>query len=185
MAGCGFRPKVTGVIGMALASALMVAAFARLSVSAAKAQTSPPARLAVDGGKLAIMIRRTLHAFNHANLTNNYTVFHALAAPGFRRVNSPAQLSKTFAKLRARTPDITGLLGLQPKLSRYPARDKQGRLHLMGQIASKTQTLAFRLVYAPTKRGFALFAITVSYKAVPAPSNVAAKGKLRGTQPAN
>ena len=50
--------------------------------------------------KLLILINSALLALNQANATGNYTVLCDMAAPGFKRANSPERLSQVFSNLR-------------------------------------------------------------------------------------
>ena len=52
--------------------------------------------------KLLILINSALLALNQANATGNYTVLWDMAAPGFKRANSPERLSQVFSNLRKR-----------------------------------------------------------------------------------
>jgi hypothetical protein len=70
----------------------------------AQAKTTPqPAKPSVpDDLKLIILIRTSLIALNHANLTGNYSVLRHVAAPGFQQANNAAQLAQIFSDLRNR-----------------------------------------------------------------------------------
>jgi hypothetical protein len=70
----------------------------------AQAKTTPqPAKPSVpDDLKLIILIRTSLIALNHANLTDNYSVLRDMAAPGFQQANNAAQLAQIFSDLRNR-----------------------------------------------------------------------------------
>jgi hypothetical protein len=43
--------------------------------------------------QLAILIQTAVVAASQANLTGNYSVLHALAAPGFQKANPPEKLA--------------------------------------------------------------------------------------------
>ena len=53
---------------------------------------------------LTILIKNTLAALNHANLTGNYTVLRDLGAPGFSQANTAARLVGCVYKFAFPTP---------------------------------------------------------------------------------
>jgi hypothetical protein len=64
---------------------------------AAQPQLPPPEAM-------IILIRSSLVALSHANLTNNYTVLNGLGSAAFHVANSPFQLAQRFETLM-RQPD--------------------------------------------------------------------------------
>ena len=70
--------------------------------------------------KLLILINSALIALNQANATGNYTVLHDMAAPAFKRANSPERLAQSLRNLRSRNLDLSPVVLFQPKLYRRP-----------------------------------------------------------------
>ena len=62
------------------------------------------------------LIRSTLVAFNQANMTGQYNVLYALAAPEFQAQNSAAKLEQSFAPFKNQKIDLTPVTVLSPQL---------------------------------------------------------------------
>ena len=67
---------------------------------ATKAAPTPTAQAPAAGNppippnvQLTLLIQNAMAAVSQANMTGNYTVLHALAAPSFQQVNPPEKLS--------------------------------------------------------------------------------------------
>ena len=135
-----------------------VAAFVLL-LGQAKAQQR---EILVPGDvQLAVMIKTTLIAFNHANATGNYAVLRELASPRFRQTNTPARLGEIFQKQRNRSIDLSPIVVLQPKLL-GPARiDKRGLLRLEGFFPSQPEQVYFTLAFEVVGDKWQLFALGV------------------------
>ena len=93
--------------------------------------------------QLTIMIKATLIAYNHANMTGNYTVLRDLRAPSFRQANTPAKLAEIFSRERHRDVDISAVILLKPQLTQKPAIDGNGRLILKGFFPSQPERVNF------------------------------------------
>ena len=124
------------------------------------AQASPPAQgvpprpasqstaAPVPNADLIIMlVRSTLAAFNHANLTNNYSVLHALAAPSFQQDNDIEKLRDSFASFRERKIDIAAVEVLAPRFIRPAEIDGQGILRVTGFFPSRPLQLRFNMAF--------------------------------------
>ncbi|MEO8493924.1 MAG: hypothetical protein ABI614_02560 [Planctomycetota bacterium] len=61
-----------------------------------------------------MLIRNTLTAVNHGNITGNYTVLRDLSGDGFRKLNTAANLGATFANLRQQQLDLSPILVIEP-----------------------------------------------------------------------
>ena len=94
--------------------------------------------------KLLILINSALVALNQANATGNYTVLWDMAAPGFKRANSPERLSQVFSNLRKRNLDLSPILLFQPKLYQRPAINNKGMLRITGFFPTSPGTGQFR-----------------------------------------
>src|SRR6516162_4266876 len=79
----------------------------------ARANASQPK---IDGVALAIMIKSTIAAVQHANATGNYSVLRDLGTPRFRDRYDQAQLTLIFGNLRSRGVNLSSTLMLMPNL---------------------------------------------------------------------
>ena len=79
---------------------------------------APGAPTVPHPNQLMILIRSTLLAVNHANLTGNYTVLRELGTLGFQQTNNSAQLAEIFRELRNRNIDLGPIAVLDAKLVR-------------------------------------------------------------------
>jgi hypothetical protein len=100
-----------------------------------------------DVNKLAILIQTAVVALSQANLTGNYSVLHALAAPEFQRDNPPAKLAETFADLRSKGIDLTPIIIFSPILLKEPTIDDKGVMRLTGYYKTAPQRVHFDLLY--------------------------------------
>ena len=92
--------------------------FAQQNPGASAAQPTRPAN--IDRNGTLILIRTTLIALDQANKTGNYSVLHALGAPGFQATNSPQRLAEIFARQRAQGLDLAGVVAIDPQLTLLP-----------------------------------------------------------------
>ena len=139
------------------------------------ATTAKPAAAPQSFNMTAIvaLIRNSLIALDHGNKTNNYTVLRDLAAPAFQ-INTAARLSDIFAGLRRDGLDMSGVVVVDPTLTRGPKIEKNGLLHVAGAFPSGPQVLNFDVTYAPVDNQWRLFGISVGLKpASPAAGAVA------------
>ncbi|MGB3021748.1 MAG: hypothetical protein WBB50_06475 [Methyloceanibacter sp.] len=128
-----------------------------------QAQPQPVQRLPMPNGELmAMMILSSVLSLNQANATGNYTVLHAMAAPGFQEANPPQRLAKIFAKLRARNLDLTPVLLFQPKLYNRPEINAQGMLRITGFFPTAPERVDFDLMFQPVQGRWRLFGIAVT-----------------------
>jgi hypothetical protein len=106
-------------------------------------QAAPPPSPEV----IVMLVRNTLIAFNQANLTGDYAVLLALAAPDFQKNNDRAKLSEQFASFREQKIDVSPVAVLPPQFVQSPAIDGQGLLRLAGFFPSQPLQLRFSLAY--------------------------------------
>jgi len=136
-----------------------------------------------DANQLVILIRSTLLAVNHANLTGNYTVLRELGTPGFQQSNNPVRLADVFRGLRERNLDIGPIAVLDAKLRRQPSLDANGQLRLIGFFPSRPEQVNFDLVFYKRNGRWLLDGIalntTPSQAARPAPSKASSASNVR------
>jgi hypothetical protein len=119
--------------------------------------------------KLLILINSALIALNQANATGNYTVLRDMAAPGFKRVNSPERLAQVFANLRNRNLDLSPVVLFQPKLFRKPAISDKGMLRITGFFPTAPERVNFDLIFQPVQGKWRLYGIAANTQRVPPP----------------
>ena len=99
---------------------------------------------------LVALIRNTLMAVNHANLTGNYSVLRDLGAPGFKTAQSLETLSKSFEGFRNAQIDTAITAAVIPQLTRAPVLDgAAGVLRLTGYYPTRPQVnfdIAYQLI---------------------------------------
>ena len=110
---------------------------------------------------LNLLIRSTLMALNHANLSGNYSVLRDLGAPAFQRFNSAAALSEKFSGLRKSKVDFTGIFYFNPNLSQQPTLQDGRFLRLTGHIPTQPYQIDFDLAYQNAEGQWQLVAIAV------------------------
>ena len=108
-----------------------------------------------------ILIRSALTAFNHANLTGNYSVLQSLGSRNFQTANPPEKLAKLFGPFRTNLVDISPTLYINPTLSRQPVIEN-GRLRLVGAFPSQPMAVNFDLLFEQSDLQWKLFGVTVS-----------------------
>jgi hypothetical protein len=147
----------------ALALLLVSEAWGQAPKGAAKkgeAEASAAAKPAMPSAQqLAILVQTTVVALSQANLTGNYTVLHALGAPGFQKANSPDKLGKLFANIRK--IDLTPVILYSPLLTRQPAIGDNNMLRLTGYYKTTPQQVQFDLLFQPVEGRWRLFGISV------------------------
>ncbi len=139
---------------------------------AAKAGAQPQGKAPMPAPEqMAILIQTAVVALSQANLTGNFTVLHAMGAPGFQQSNPPTKLAEIFKNLREQNIDLTPVILFSPVLAREPAINEQGMLHLVGYYKTAPQQVNFELLFQPVAGQWRLFGISV--RTVPAPSAAA------------
>ncbi len=126
-------------VAVLFAMALLLAGFA----------ASPPAAAQKPPGpvELEALIKSTLLTFNEANITGNYTVFHARLAPPFRDQFSPDRLKEAFRSFSQQYIDFSIIAALKPKLTEDPRIDERGALLLRGHFETSPNRVTFELDY--------------------------------------
>ena len=108
-----------------------------------------------------MLIRNTLTAVNHGNITGNYTVLRDLGSERFRRRNKAGDLATTFANLRKQTRDLSPILVIEPKLTQRPVQDQYGRVQLVGYVPTRPKAVRFGLVFLKINGAWVIEEITV------------------------
>ncbi len=125
-----------------LGIALSLAALAALSATAGALGQSMP-----DQTVREIMIKATLMTFNDANLTNNYTVFDALASEPFASEFPPDKLSELFQSFRDQGIDIAAITAFRPVEDPAPLIDSNGLLQMKGYFETTPSYVAYDMSF--------------------------------------
>ncbi len=140
------------------------------------AQAAKPAPVAPQGRKLAvppaeamvILIRSSVVALSHANLTNNYAVLNSLGSPNFRTANPPARLAQIFAPFRTNQIDMNPVVYVTPQLTQQPIL-VDGKLRLVGYFPTTPMQVDFDLQFEPDAGTWKLFGLAVNLSRGAAP----------------
>lgn len=144
------------------AGIIFLLALINAGVFGGRAAAQEPAGIPDSAGQV-MLIKNTLVALNHANMTGNYTVLRDLAGKRFQQQNKPADLAATFANLRKQKLDLSPILVSEPKLTRPPATDQiRGRLQLVGYFPTRPQAVRFALIFQSVSGGWVIDEISVS-----------------------
>jgi len=126
-----------------------------------------------DAAGQEMLIKNTIVAVNHGNLTGNYTVLRDLASERFRQQNTAADLAGTFVNLRKKKMDLSPILVTKPQLTQHPAEDKfRGRFQLVGYFPTQPQAVQFDLIFQYVQGGWMIDEVSVAI-APPKPANPA------------
>jgi hypothetical protein len=112
-----------------------------------------------------MLIRNTLTALNHGNLTGNYTVLRDLASEPFRRRHNAGDLAATFGGLRRQKYDLSPILVTQPQLTQPPVEVSPGRLQLVGFFPTRPRRVQFGLIFRRVEVGWMIDEIAVQVTA--------------------
>lgn len=139
-----------------LAAALLVAVMAS---PPAMAQQRPPGPVALEA-----LLKATLLTFNDANVTGNYTVFHAKLSKPFREQFSPDRLKQAFKSFSDQSIDFEIIAALKPTLTGDPAVDDRGALLLRGYFETSPNRVTFLLDFIQSDGDWKLININVKVR---------------------
>ena len=133
-----------------------------LGVSAAEAQNKVPSEPALEA-----LVKTSLLSFNDANVTGNYTVFHAKLSKPFRQQFSPERLEETFKEFREKNIDIDVIAAFTPTYEPAPLVDDEGKLLVNGFFPTEPVRINFQLDFIPSDGEWKLIRINVKLGAPP------------------
>ena len=169
--------------GLLVASAFLCAGMAAAQHAPAKPQAPAPAQAGaqqpkIDEVALAIMIKSTIAAVQHANATGNYSVLRDLGTPIFRERYDQVKLTVIFGNLRTRGINLSPTLMLMPVLAKQPEITPQGQLHVIGYFPTQPLQIQFELLFLQLDGIWRLDGIAVD--AVPPPGAQASASEHTG-----
>ena len=139
-------------LGFAFAGASAIAEHKPVSAkSSSVSKAAPEAPQAeqqpnIDPVVLAMLIKSTIMALQHANQTGNYSVLRDLGTPSFRERLDQARLTAVFSDLRSRGINLSPVLLLTPNLKQAELTG-QNRLRLTGYFPTQPLQVQYELVF--------------------------------------
>jgi hypothetical protein len=126
------------------------------------AASSAMAQNKVHGERaLEALVKATLLTWNDANVTGNYTVFHAKLSKPFRDQFPPDRLKQIFKKFADEDIDIDVVAALKPVYQPVPAIDGDGKLVVNGYFPTEPMRVIFALEVIPSDGEWKLIGINV------------------------
>jgi hypothetical protein len=127
-----------------------------VAASSAMAQNKVPGERALEA-----LVKATLLTWNDANVTGNYTVFHAKLSKPFRDQFPPDRLKQIFKKFADEDIDIDVVAALKPVYQPVPAIDGDGKLVVNGYFPTEPMRVIFALEFIPSDGEWKLIGINV------------------------
>lgn len=147
---------------MRVIARLVVLVVLSLAAPAALAQNKLPTERGLEA-----LVKSSLLSFNDANVTGNYTVFHAKLSKPFRQQFPPEKLKETFREFAEKDIDIDIIAAMKPTYDPAPAIDDNGKLILKGSFPTEPARVAFELDFIPSDSEWKLVRINVKTTRAP------------------
>jgi hypothetical protein len=100
-------------------------------------------------------------ALDNANRTGDYSILHALGAPGFQASNSVGSLYDTFRNFRDTQTDLGRSILVEPAYYLPRTIDSKGLLRLRGGFETRPMAIRFDLMFQQVDGAWRLLAISV------------------------
>lgn len=111
--------------------------------------------------RVALLIKSTLMALNHANYTGNYTVLRDLGTSSFQQSFSAAGLTDSFKKLRDRRLNLNPVLLKRPVLTRDITINENGTMILEGYMPTDPLSIRFKIYFQHVQKNWRLAGLAV------------------------
>jgi hypothetical protein len=111
-----------------------------------------------------ILIKASLLTFNDANVTGNYTVFHAKLSKPFREQFPPAKLADIFKEFREKHIDIDLIAARAPVAAEEAKVNDRGILNLRGYFDTAPSRVNYDLGFILSDGEWKLIRINVDLK---------------------
>jgi len=167
---------------MASAGALAIICFGDFSAaSAQQPDQGPPSR--VTGVEISSLVRSTVLAVHHANVTGNYTVLRDLGDSYFRTVNNAVRLGEIFSNVRQSDIDLAETVLFDPFMTKKPVISPNKVLLIEGYFPTEPLGVVFKMGFRHEFGRWRIFSLSIG--AQPLESlRAAQKGGARGDPPA-
>ncbi len=146
-------PFMTGsriLLSLPVAAALLVAHSAPV-----RAQSLPSPQ------QQEVLIKASLMSFNDANVTNNYTVFHAKMSKPFRDQFSPERMQTIFKSFVEKKIDFDLVVAKAPIPDKPAAIDGEGTLSIVGHFDTTPSQVTYNLDFIRSDGEWKLSGINV------------------------
>jgi len=127
-----------------------------LAAGVAMAQNKVPSERALEA-----LVKTSLLSFNDANVTGNYTVFHAKLSKPFREQFPVERLARRFQEFNKKNIDFDVIAALKPSYDPAPKVDDEGRLLVKGHFPTEPLRVNFDLAFIPSDGEWKLISINV------------------------
>ena len=117
---------------------------------------------------LEALVKATLLSFNDANVTGNYTVFHAKLSKPFRQQFTPERLQGTFKDFASKDIDFDIIAAYKPVYEPEPRVDDAGKLLVKGWFPTEPVRVVYDLEFIPSDGEWKLISINVKTEKAPA-----------------
>ncbi len=117
------------------------------------------------------LARATLMTLHDANLTGNYGVFRALAAPDFQALNSTDALARIFSGLRRENVDLSVAAVAPPRWDTGSGVTTDGLYRIGGTFTTGRHMVRFALAYVAVEDQWRLIEISVAADPSPRPAS--------------
>jgi hypothetical protein len=111
-----------------------------------------------------MLIKVSLLTFNDANLTGNYSVFHARLSKPFRDKYSPEQIAAGFKGFRDQKVDLDLVAAMPPIPVEDAKVDDRGVLRIKGYFGTEPSRVNYDLQFVMSDGEWKLFHIAVNVK---------------------
>lgn len=123
--------------------------------------SSPAVAAEADRSISARLVWSTMIALDNANRTGDYSILHALGAPGFQTNNSVGSLYDSFRNFRDTRTDLGRAILIEPTYYMPRTIDKDGLLRLRGGFETRPLAIRFDLIFQQVEGAWRLLAISV------------------------
>ncbi|CAN5128153.1 hypothetical protein BH10PSE6_BH10PSE6_56330 [soil metagenome] len=161
-----FARRVRGIVlrgawvGACLAALVAVLAIAEPSLAQNRVPSERP---------LEALVKSSLLSFNDANVTGNFTVFHAKLAKPFRQQFTPERLQETFQSFAEQQIDFDVIAAYKPVYDPAASVNGDGRLIAKGYFPTEPTRVLFDLAFIPSDGEWKLISIHVKTERAPKP----------------
>jgi hypothetical protein len=111
-----------------------------------------------------MLIKAALLSFNDANVTGNYSVFHAKLSKPFRDQYPPEKLAATFKAFRDQHVDFELVVAKQPVPAEEAKVDDRGVLTIKGYFDTQPSRVNYDLAFILSDGDWKLIRINVDVK---------------------
>jgi hypothetical protein len=143
----------------ASALALAVICMADPAPGIAQQSNAPPDR--VSGPEISTLVRSTVLAVHHANVTGNYTVLRDLGDNYFRTVNTAVRLGEVFRDVRQSDINLAETVLFDPFVTERPVISPNGVLQIEGFFPTDPMGIVFKMGFRYEFGRWRIFSLSI------------------------